>query len=329
MTCGPWKPIDLEIYQARISDLYFTTKVEESLRSAEVVAKADVEGSADGVTFEISLEGTLVSKATVKVVDGHATATFHTYRPALWYPVGYGKQPLYTLSATLLLDGKELDHSNRRFGIRLAELVQESLEDAPGSSFYFKINNIPIFCGGSNWIPADNFLPRVSPQKYKDWVRTVAEGNQVMIRVWGGGIYEHQAFYDACDEIGILVWQDFLFACGNYPTNKDFLESVKREATENVKLLRHHPSIVIWAGNNEDYQYMETENLHYDPEDKDPESWLKSTFPARYIYEKLLVDVTKELIPDTYYHFGSPFGGKRTTDPTVGDIHQWNGEVRY
>ena len=91
-----------------------------------------------------------------------------------------------------------------------------------------------------------------------------------------------------------------------------------------MKLLRHHPSIVIWAGNNEDYQYQESENLTYDFDNKDEESWLKTDFPARYIYEKVLADCCKELVPDTYYHFGSPWGGKDTRDPTVGDIHQWN-----
>jgi beta-mannosidase len=148
-----------------------------------------------------------------------------------------------------------------------------------------------------------------------------------MIRVWGGGIFEEKDFYEACDEFGVLVWQDFLFGCGNYPANKDFLALVEREAIANVKLLRHHPSIVIWAGNNEDYQYRESEHLEYNVEDKDPASWLKSTFPARYIYEKLLVDVTKDLVPGTYYHFGSPFGGQDTHDATVGDIHQWNGRA--
>lgn len=324
MTCGPWKPVHLEVYTSCISDLYFRIDVDKSLKSAEVVAKADVEGEASEVTFEISLNGTTVSSEKVKVVDGFATATFRTQSPELWYPATYGKQPLYLLTATLLTSGSKLDSTSKRFGIRRAEVVQRKLEDAPGTSFYFEINNIPVFCGGSDWIPADNFLPRISPQKYRDWVKLVVEGNQVMIRVWGGGIFEAKAFYDACDEMGVLVWQDFLFGCGNYPTNDDFLALVKREAMENVKILRHHPSVVIWAGNNEDYQYQESEGLDYDPEDKDPSSWLKSTFPARYIYEKLLVDVTKELIPDTYYHFGSPFGGKDTRDPTVGDIHQWN-----
>lgn len=327
MTCGPWREVELEIYRSRISDLYFTTDVAKSLESAEVVAKADIEGDAEEVVFEITLGDKLVSTVAVKVEKGFATATFRTQRPELWYPAAYGEQPLYMLKATLSSGNTKLDTASKRFGLRRAEVVQRALEDQPGTSFYFEINNIPVFCGGSNWIPADSFVPRISRKRYRDWVRLAVEGNQSMIRVWGGGIFEEKDFYEACDEFGVLVWQDFLFGCGNYPANKDFLALVEREAIANVKLLRHHPSIVIWAGNNEDYQYRESEHLEYNVEDKDPASWLKSTFPARYIYEKLLVDVTKDLVPGTYYHFGSPFGGQDTHDATVGDIHQWNGRA--
>lgn len=315
----------LECYRSRIGDLHFTTTVHPSLSSAEVVAKADIEGSASTVEFSIYFDDKLVTTETVRVADGFSCATFYTENPQLWYPAWYGPQPLYTLTAKLFSDGDVRDKVSKRFGIRKAEVVQDDLEDNPGKTFFFRVNNIPIFCGGSNWIPADMFIPRLSKERYRNWVRMAAESNQVMLRVWGGGIYEEQAFYDACDEYGMLVWQDFLFACGNYPAFPQFLGSVRREAIANVKRLRHHPSIVIWAGNNEDYQYRESEKLDYDPDDADPESWLQSSFPARYIYEKLLVDVTTELVPDTYYHFGSPFGGKDTRDPTVGDIHQWNG----
>jgi beta-mannosidase len=300
--------------------------VHESLKSAEVVAKADVEGSATHLKFDISLEGKHVSSETVKVKDGHATATFKVKDPELWYPVRYGKQPLYTIDATLLHHSvvTEVDSQSKKFGFRRAELIQRPMKEQPGTTFFFQINGTPVFCGGSDWIPADNFVPRISAAKYRDWVKLVADGNQFMIRVWGGGIFEEQAFYDACDELGILVWQDFMFGCGNYPAYPEYLKMVKEEAEDNVKLLRHHPSIVIWAGNNEDYQYQESENLTYDFDNKDEESWLKTDFPARYIYEKVLADCCRELIPDTYYHFGSPWGGKDTRDPTVGDIHQWN-----
>ncbi|KAL2060090.1 hypothetical protein VTL71DRAFT_9912, partial [Oculimacula yallundae] len=324
MTCGPWRPINLEIFSSRILDLYFTSNVDKSLKSAELVAKADVEGSATEVKFDISLDGKEVDSKVVKAEKGHASHKFKIDDPALWFPIRYGKQPLYTITATLV-DGKsDIDTQSKKFGLRRAELIQRPMTDQPGATFFFQINNIPVFCGGSDWIPADNFIPRISKEKYYDWVKLVADGNQFMIRVWGGGIFEEQAFYDACDEIGILVWQDFMFGCGNYPAFPEYLSLVKTEAEENVKLLRHHPSIIIWAGNNEDYQYQETEGLTYDFDNKDAESWLKTDFPARYIYEKILVDACNELIPDTYYHFGSPWGGKNTTDPTAGDIHQWN-----
>jgi len=324
MTCGPWRPINLEIYSSKISDLYFTSSVDKSLKSAEFIAKVEVEGEADDIKFEILLDGQHVASKMVKTSKGHASHKFEIADPALWYPKPYGEQPMYTLKATLLQRDDQIHAQSKKFGLRRGVLIQRAMTDQPGTTFFFEVNNIPIFCGGSDWIPADNFIPRISKEKYYDWIKLVADGNQFMIRVWGGGIYEEQAFYDACDELGVLVWQDFMFGCGNYPAFPEILESIKKEAEANVKLLRHHPSIIIWAGNNEDYQYQESNQLTYDFENKDAESWLKTDFPARYIYEKILADACKELIPDTYYHFGSPWGGKNTTDPTIGDLHQWN-----
>ncbi|KAL1887764.1 Beta-mannosidase B [Sporothrix stenoceras] len=341
LTCGPWRPINVEVYDARLADLSFGTTVDESLKSATVVARAEVEaGSVAGtqVRFDVSLDGVAVASETVDVTasdaaekknddtpDGIATATFLINSPALWYPARYGKQPLYTVKATLLAGETEADTSSKKIGLRRARLVQHPLQDQPGTSFFFEVNNVPIFCGGSDWIPADNFVPRIDGKRYHDWVKLALEGHQAMIRVWGGGIYEEEAFYDACDELGVLVWQDFMFGCGNYPAWPELRESIRREAAANVRLLRHHASIVIWAGNNEDYQYQESENLTYDYANKDTESWLKTDFPARYIYEKILADVCTDLIPGTPYHYGSPWGGGVDThDPTVGDIHQWN-----
>ncbi|KAK4153335.1 glycoside hydrolase superfamily [Chaetomidium leptoderma] len=314
MTCGPWRPINLEIYESRLTDLFANTVVEKSLARANVT-----------VRFDVSLEGKQVASETAETSSGAAAVSFLIDSPALWYPIRYGKQPLYEIKATLLHGGEEVDTVSKRIGLRRAELIQRPLKEQPGTSFFFEVNNIPIYCGGSDWIPADNFIPRISRQRYYDWIRLVAEGNQFMIRIWGGGIYEEQAFYDACDEFGILVWQDFMFGCGNYPAWPELLQSIDREARENVKRLRHHPSIVIWAGNNEDYQYQESEGLTYDYANKDASSWLQTDFPARYIYEKVLSDACADLIPHTFYHPGSPWGaGLNTRDATVGDIHQWN-----
>lgn len=294
--------------------------MDKSLKSATVKTNTSIEGSAGKVRFDVSLDGQSVAG---QEVDG-TNATFLIKEPALWYPARYGKQPLYTVKATLLDGDKVVDSISKTVGLRRAELVQRPLKDQPGTSFFFEVNGITVFCGGSNWIPADNFIPRISKERYRDWVKMVADGNQFMIRVWGGGIYEEQAFYDACDELGILVWQDFMFGCGNYPAWPEFLASIKREAEENVKRLRHHPSIVIYAGNNEDYAYAESVNLTWDKDNHDAESWLKTDFPARYIYEKILPEACKALVPGTYYHPGSPWGGVSTSDATIGDIHQWN-----
>ncbi|KAL7791746.1 glycoside hydrolase family 2 protein [Trichoderma afarasin] len=324
LTCGPWKPINLEIYESRVADLYATVTVDDSLASAKVVLHAATEGKASKVRFDLSLNDTALSEAVDVTKEGVAEATFNISNPELWYPVRYGKQPLYKATATLLDGDDEVDVASKRIGLRKVELVQKPLKDQPGTSFFFKVNNTPIFCGGSCWIPADNFTPRITKEKYQNWIKLMVEGNQSMIRIWGGGIYEDEHLLDACDEQGILVWVDFLFACGNYPTNPEMLQSIEREARENVKIMRHHPSIVIYAGNNEDYQFQESEGLTYKVEDKDPQSWLKSDFPARYIYEHLLSEVCNDLVPETFYHYGSPWGGKTSSDPTVGDIHQWN-----
>ncbi|KAK1245694.1 hypothetical protein MKX07_004763 [Trichoderma sp. CBMAI-0711] len=323
LTCGPWKPINLEVYESRLVDLYANVTLGESLDNAKVELHAETDGKASKVRFELSLGETILSD-TVDVSKGGAVTFLSVSEPELWYPTRYGKQPLYTAKATLLDGDDEVDTLSKRIGIRKVELVQKPLEDQPGTSFFFKVNNIPIFCGGSCWIPADNFTPRITKEKYQNWIRLMVEGNQSMIRIWGGGIYEDEKLLDACDEQGILVWVDFLFACGNYPCNPKMLQSVEREARANVKIMRHHPSIVIYAGNNEDYQFQESEGLTYDVQDKNPQSWLKSDFPARYIYEHLLVQVCQELVPETFYHYGSPWGGKTSSDPTVGDIHQWN-----
>ena len=345
LTCGPWRPIRLETYTSKIADLSFETAVDKSLASATVKARVEIEtlGAAPStpprVRIDVSLGDVAVASETVvtaaaKNDKGDSTATlttaaaaFHISSPALWYPARYGEQPLYTVRATLLAETTDapVHETSKKIGLRRAELIQRPLRDQPGTSFFFEVNNIPIFSGGSDWIPADNFIPRISDSRYHDWVKLALDGNQVMIRVWGGGIYEEQAFYDACDELGVLVWQDFMFGCGNYPAWPELRESIRLEAEANVRMLRHHPSIVIWAGNNEDYQYREEQNLEYDYANKDAESWLATDFPARYIYEKILADTCSSLIPDTYYHYGSPWGGGVDThDPTVGDTHQWN-----
>jgi beta-mannosidase len=287
----------------------------------------DIEGSASYVRLTLSKDGTTISECILPNQKGSARTTFSLEDPDLWWPFTLGDQPLYTLTSTLLDESESnivADTVTKTFGIRKIELIQRPIKDQDGSSFFFQINNVPLFAAGSCWIPADSFTPRITPQEYREWVRLARRGNQVMLRIWGGGIYEHDALYDACDEQGILVWQDFMFACGNYPAYPSILHSIELEAEQNIRRLRHHPCLAIWAGNNEDYLYHLIAGVHYDAEERDPQRWLTSAFPARYIYEHLLPKLCQRLIPDVPYTPGSPFGGSFANDPTVGDIHQWS-----
>ncbi|KAL6710296.1 hypothetical protein ACN47E_009242 [Coniothyrium glycines] len=342
MACGPCKPISIETYSALLKDLHVLYDLAEGLKSVKVRASVAIQGEVGAVSFRIidatSKELLATREVVVPEAQIHGTleAEIVLDKVELWWPRGYhsyGTQSLYIVEAIAYRERNTQSPSEsslytieRRIGFRKTELIKAP--DAHGTSFYLRINNVDIFCGGSCWIPADSLLTRLMPRDYYNWVRLAAEGNQTMLRVWGGGIYEADAFYDAADELGVLVWQDFMFACASYPTYASYLSSVELEARQNVRRIRHHPSVVIWAGNNEDYQLVERYGLQYDVDDKDPDSWLKSDFPARYIYEHLLPHVLLEESPNVPYHPSSPFGDGNSTvlkvDPTIGDVHQWN-----
>ncbi|KAF8529175.1 glycoside hydrolase family 2 protein [Hysterangium stoloniferum] len=323
MTMGPWRPVFLHTYKARITDLRIQVDVSETLDTT--ISISIVVTYPTGIC-SISIKdqhGVIVRNADLPVRDGEVLTQFNSAKGEfdLWYPVGYGKQPLYTVEVVINDENARLlDSKMQRIGIRRARVVQDVLVGAEGRTFLFEINNIRIFCGGSNWIPADSFLTSITPDVYKAWLQLLVDGNQNMIRVWGGGIYEADIFYDTCDELGILVWQDFMFACGQYPAYDSFLKEVTAEAEANVKRLRNHPSLVIFAGNNEDYQLAESLNLTLDYSDETSD-FKKTNFPGRHIYERVLPEITNRL-SDIYYHRGSPYSGygKDTTDRTFGCV---------
>lgn len=318
----------LELSQSRISDLSAQITLSQDLHEAVLNIAVEVDGGAEHVRIDLEYERAIVASESVRVgPSGTANTTIKVKQPKLWWPHTFGEQHMYqikaTISNTASFDGVQ-DTVVRRIGLRHVELVQHDFADQDGTSFYFKVNHVPIFGGGSNWIPGDSFLPRISPARYRRWVAAAKESNQVMIRVWGGGIYEDEAFYNACDEMGLLVWQDFMFACGMFPAYKSFLEKAEIEVRDNVRKLRHHPCMALWCGNNEDYVIPLISNIEYDHDENDPEAILKSAFPARYTYEHLLPRLCEELVPDTPYWPGSPFGGAMCNSRTEGDIHQWH-----
>ena len=176
---------------------------------------------------------------------------FYIKNPSLWYPAGYGEQPLYEYKVELIRGGEVIDEITGYFA-----LMEVKLEQRPTSKdtigYRFIINGVPVFIKGSNWTPAECFIGSVKDEKYYNLIKKAKDANFNMLRVWGGGIYEKDVFYDICDKLGILVWQDFMFACADIPEdNAEFMENVKKEVTYQVKRLRNHPSIIYWCGGNE------------------------------------------------------------------------------
>jgi beta-mannosidase len=320
MTAGPWKDIRLEAYSTRISNVHCPTEVSPDLQKAILPIQVELAGNTDQSQVQLTL---LDPSGHVVHQSKHAGAQTLKHQlkvpqPQLWWPNGYGQQPLYRLKVELLTGNQIISEQSLGLGMRRLRVVQEPVEGETGTSFYFEVNNLPIFAAGANWIPEDHFLNRISRERYFERVKQAAEANMVMLRVWGGGIYEDDAFYDACDEMGILVWQDFMFACGLYPAHAEFLQSVRAEAEAAVHRLRHRASLALWCGNNEDYAVAESVGWYGPGKDSGP-------FVAREIYEKLLPEVCAEHDPTRLYWPGSPYtpGGALSSDQSIGDRHTW------
>ncbi len=324
---GLWRPIRLETASASIVDWHCPVQLNHDLTEAIIDLSVQLEGDLHNVQLEVALldpDGRELEQIKLDASNGTVQHTFHLEQPKLWYPHLYGQQPLYTVRMRLERESDTnsrelLDAKSQRIGIRQIRLVQEPVESEQGRSFFFEINGIPMFVGGANWIPDDLMLTRVTRERYAQRINQAKTANMQMLRVWGGGIYEDDAFYDLCDEAGVLVWQDFMFGCGIYPAYEAFVANVKREAIANIKRLRHHPSIAIWTGNNEDYQLSYSLGLYkaHLPLEENPE------LPARVIYERILPTLIAELDPGRYYQPGSPFIGTNPDDATQGDKHTW------
>lgn len=256
------------------------------------------------------------------------TLTFSVKNPKLWWTHDLGTPHLYKLRVSLL-DGEQIiDAQEIRFGIRDIQLVRD--KDQWGETFYFRLNGIPVFAKGANWIPVDSFIPRGKRlglyHKNLDFAK---QANMNMIRVWGGGIYEDDLFYDICDEKGIMVWQDFPFACSVYPPNEAFNELVEKEAIQNIKRLRHRASLALWCGNNEiEYIYI---GYIVISRIFSPFKYFRFKKAYKYRFEELLPKIVKNLDPQHDYWPSSPSngGGKRgrglfkSNSPDMGDSHFW------
>lgn len=236
--------------------------------------------------------------------------------PRLWWTHDLGDPYLYTLEVVLRADGHELDRYEQPFGIRTLDLA---LEDPEGNrSFAFVLNGVRMYAKGANWIPADHLIGAIPDSRYRELIELSVEGRMNMLRVWAGGIYEKDVFYDECDRQGVLVWQDFAFANALFPDfNRDFMDNVRREVEDNVRRLRNRASLALWCGNNEiDWLY----------DMKSSGGDIKGAFFGESIYHELIPEVLEELDPARPYWPSSPYGandGYDANDPHTGDRHNW------
>lgn len=318
ISIGIWRPVKIEIYEkGRIKDVWIRI-IDYDRKSAKMRAELEIElfeklQCKGTCKIEIYEEGEKIFEKEVEIdpseLKQKVQLNFELSNPRLWYPNGVGEPFLYSYRATLVCDGKRVDEWKGNFGIRRVELIQEPQEDG-GTSFYFKINGRKIFVKGFNWTPADALPARISKERYEELLKLVKEAGANMLRVWGGGIYEPEIFYDLCDKFGIMVWQDFMFACGHYPEHEDFLKEVKKEAEVVVRRLRRHACIAIWSGGNENDMFR---------------FWREGKKYVEHKIRWILKDVCEELDPQTPFIPDSPFSpsGDNPNDTNEGDSHRW------
>lgn len=320
ITVGIWKPVYLDCWSdIRLKPSQIVTNKADN-RKASMKAFVELESdNATEATVEILSEGKTLYKTVKSIAVGAnlLECPFTVLSPELWWTKALGEQKIYDFDIKVTAAGTTVTRTERT-GIRTVEVVRE--KDARGRSFYVRLNGVAVFMKGADWVPIDNFPARISRERYTSAVNDAVRANMNMLRVWGGGFYESDDFCDACDRAGILVWQDMAFACGMFPSDNAYLESVKAEVRDNVSRLRNHPSLALWCGNNEnEISYFEW-------------GWNRTiTVEQRREYESSLHRLFYEVIPETissadasrYYHPGSPSTGFNGIPYSEGDAHYW------
>jgi beta-mannosidase len=346
---GLWRPVELvTVPVARLGDWKHSVEFTEDGK-AVVTVEAEIERSTDAtdtpLTFTAEFTGvgyreedfsdSMPAPVTVTVTPGEtrASVSLTLENPRRWNPAGLNSDtqfdgshpPLYTLEMSLLKNTDTLESKTAQIGLRTIELIREPDADGQGEGFKFRVNGEDVFIKGANWIPEDSFPSRLEnepdaldfPQddRVRQRIEDACNAGMNMLRVWGGGLYESEHFYELCDAHGILVWQDFPYGCAYYPDTGEYADAGRREATAAVKRIRNHASIALWCGNNENQVMYEG-------------PW-GGVRPARYLGEKLYFDILPAVVaaedPKTPYWPSSPFGGEpKSNSEDYGDCHNWD-----
>jgi len=316
-TSGIWRKVELSFWDdCKINDFKVTQNlITDTL--ATLTIGIEVESNSEK-TINIQVNEKINKDEKIKRGTNKIEITLSIKNPELWWPNGYGNQKLYEIIVSIFDEDKLIETQTKKIGLRNIDLVTD--KDSIGESFYFKVNGIPIFMKGSNYIPQDNLQNRVTKRDYLSLLTDVKNSNMNMIRVWGGGIYEEDIFYDLCDSLGILVWQDFMFACAMYPSDSSFLENVKEEAIYNVKRLQHHPSIALWCGNNENFEGWQRWGWQSNYSEKEKEDIWNG-------YQKLFNDILPNAVSENsqtdYWESSPKLGRGNPKHQFEGDAHYW------
>ncbi|QNI34061.1 glycoside hydrolase family 2 protein [Alloacidobacterium dinghuense] len=326
VTSGIWRPAHLETWDAARIDNVYIHQLDISAKQARLNVETDVIASQDAqakLTVNYGRGGKEKNASQnifLRAGVNHLTLPIEIENPDLWYPAGYGAQPIYPFHVQINQGKAIADEASARAGLR--SLVLRRDVDQWGRSFEFVVNGIPVYAKGADVIPFDSFPSRVTTAQYRSVLESARDANMNMIRHWGGGYYETQEFYDICDELGIMVWQDFMFGNDWQPGTYDFKQQVEKEVRYQIQRLRNHPSIVIWSGNNE------TEAaFHWAGRDKlSEEVRLRMWEDYLTVFSGIIARSVAELNPETPYWPSSPSSDYEDTTPEYqsGDMHEWN-----
>lgn len=327
-TSGIWRPVKLTFCNGAAIDDFFVRQQEVTEQVAKVDNQLEINNVISTpkeaqvkVVYAYGEQADTLTR-TVVLQPGKNSLSMPAWieKPHLWMPNGWGDPVLYTFTATVSVDGKEVASREEAIGLRSIRVVME--DDKDGKSFYFEVNGKPMFAKGSNYIPGDALLPNMTGERYARLFEDIRAANMNMVRVWGGGIYEDDRFYEEADRNGILVWQDFIFACTTYPHDPTFLKRVSEEAVYNMRRLRNHASLAMWCGNNEIYEGMR----YWGWKDKySPVVWKEMTEGYDVLFRQLLPELVAANDPGRFYMHGSPYEANwgRPESWKIADSHNW------
>ena len=293
----------------RLGDVLVRQRHSENLVELDLTVKNEQGNLPEYRAFLYSPEGECL-------FQGENCSTIPVPNPRLWWPNGLGEQPLYRLRVELLDGGCPVDAWEKRIGLRTLTVSRK--KDQYGESFAHQVNGVEVFAMGADYIPEDHLLGRTSAERTRRLLEDCKAANFNLVRIWGGGYYPEDWFFDCCDELGLMVWQDFMFACGMYQLTDSFEATIRAEFADNIRRLRHHASLALWCGNNE--MEMFTKDRQWVDEDWQVRDYL-------ILFERILPQILRELDPDRFYWPASPSSGGSFDEPNSpdrGDVHYWD-----